>query len=68
VSERREKLAWPGAEAYAAAQGGFTPAEEYIISKLASKPTLAAALDSLYRRDPRRWHKVLAAATIARRT
>ena len=45
----------------------FSAAEQYIISKLSVKPTLVAALDALYRRSPRRWHQVVAAATIARR-
>lgn len=46
----------------------FSREEEYIISKLASKPTLATALDGLYRRNPRRWHQVVAAAIIQRRS
>ena len=38
-----------------------------MISKLAERPTLSAALDGLFRRDPQRWHKVVAAAVVARR-
>ena len=45
----------------------FSSAERYMISKLSEKPTLAAALDGLFRRNPRRWHQVVAAAVMARR-
>lgn len=62
-----DKPRWPSAAAYARAQGGFSPAEQYMISKLAERPTLSAALDGLFRRDPQRWHKVIAAAVVARR-
>lgn len=43
------------------------PEDEYIISKLAEQPTLAAGLDELYRRMPQRWHKLLAASIIKRK-
>ena len=56
---------WP-AESYRRVHN-FSPVEEYIIEKLAAKPTLAGALDSLYRRSPRRWHQVMVAATLTRK-
>ena len=55
---------WP-AESYRKVQQ-FTPAEEYMVEKLAERPTLSAALDNLYRRNPRRWHQVVRAAMLTR--
>lgn len=45
----------------------FSKQEQYMIEKLAAKPTLSTALDSMLRRNPKRWHQILAAAMIARR-
>lgn len=55
---------WPAAS-YIAVQR-FSAAEQYMVNKLAAKPTLAAALDGLYRKNPKRWHQVVVAATLQR--
>lgn len=50
-----------------AKQHSFTPVEQYVIEKLAAKPSLASALDDLYKRRPERWHQVVVAAMLHRR-
>lgn len=53
-------------ESYAKAQK-FDRTEEYVISRLAEQPSLSAKLDEMYRRHPKRWHQLIAAAMIKRR-
>lgn len=60
------KIAEWSAESYSKVQQ-FSRDEEYMVAKLAEKPTLSAALDNLYRRNPVRWHQVLKAAMLRRR-
>lgn len=57
--------AWPY-KAYASVHG-FDRLEEYVIGRLAKQPSLSAKLDTMYRRNPRRWHQLIAAAMIMRR-
>ncbi len=45
----------------------ISPQEQYMVDKLATRPSLAVALDNMYRRDPKRWHTILVAATLKRR-
>lgn len=61
----RETATWKYADYSRVHQ--IQPEEEYIISKLAEQPTLAAGLDELYRRDPRRWHQLCKAAMLKRK-
>lgn len=45
----------------------FSEAEQYIIDEVAMQPDTSNGLDTVYRRDPRRWHQLLAASVIKRR-
>jgi hypothetical protein len=46
----------------------FTPDEESMILKLADRPSYFSKLDGIYRSNPKRWHQMVAAAAILRRT
>jgi len=45
----------------------FTPTEQYMVQALSRKPSLSAGLDALFRKNPKRWHQVVAAAMLTRR-
>lgn len=61
-----ESARWPAAS-YKRVQK-FSRDEEYMIRKVAEKPTRSKALDGLFRRNPRRWHQVMVASVLTRQS